>query len=163
MKITVIGELGKDVFVYGETKRMSPEAPVPVFNPLFTDENPGMAGNAVENLKPFDNKNEINFIHQKQPITKTRYVDYKTNHMFIRIDEGENNIDELVLTDDIVDQIKESDAVIISDYNKGFLSYNILKEIAYHSKFIIMDTKKKIGPDILACFNFIKLTLLEVA
>ena len=161
MKITVIGELGKDVFVYGETKRMSPEAPVPVFNPLFTDENPGMAGNAVENLKPFDNKNEINFIHQKQPITKTRYVDYKTNHMFIRIDEGENNIDGLVLTDDIVDQIKESDAVIISDYNKGFLSYNILKEIAYHSKFIIMDTKKKIGPDILACFNFIKLNESE--
>ena len=128
---------------------------------LFTDENPGMAGNAVENLKPFDNKNEINFIHQKQPITKTRYVDYKTNHMFIRIDEGENNIDGLVLTDDIVDQIKESDAVIISDYNKGFLSYNILKEIAYHSKFIIMDTKKKIGPDILACFNFIKLNESE--
>jgi hypothetical protein len=59
MKITVIGEICTDIFVYGETKRLSPEAPVPVFNPLFTDENPGMAGNAVENLKPFDNKNEI--------------------------------------------------------------------------------------------------------
>jgi D-beta-D-heptose 7-phosphate kinase/D-beta-D-heptose 1-phosphate adenosyltransferase len=161
MKITVIGETCRDVFVYGDSKRLSPEAPVPVFNPLFIDENPGMAGNTVENLNPLDNKNEINFIHQNQQITKTRYVDFKTNHMFIRIDEGENNIDELVLTDDIIDQIKESDAIIISDYNKGFLSYNILKEIAYHSRFIIMDTKKKIDYDILSCFNFIKLNESE--
>ena len=52
MKITVIGELCEDIFVYGETKRLSPEAPVPVFNPFYTDKNPGMAGNVVENLKP---------------------------------------------------------------------------------------------------------------
>jgi len=32
-KILVIGELGTDVFVYGEVKRICPEAPVPVLNP----------------------------------------------------------------------------------------------------------------------------------
>ena len=161
MKITVIGETCKDIFIYGESKRLSPEAPIPVFNPLFKDENPGMAGNAVENLNPSNNENEINFIHQNKNITKTRYVDYKSNHMFIRIDEGEENIDELILSDEIIEIIKESDAVIISDYNKGFLSYNILKEIAYHSKFIIMDTKKKIDIDLINCFNFIKLNESE--
>ena len=36
MRITVIGELCKDTFTYGETKRLSPEAPVPVVNPLHT-------------------------------------------------------------------------------------------------------------------------------
>ena len=51
MEITVIGELCRDYFYYGETNRLSPEAPVPVFNPLFHVENPGMAGNVVENLK----------------------------------------------------------------------------------------------------------------
>jgi bifunctional ADP-heptose synthase (sugar kinase/adenylyltransferase) len=161
MKITVIGELCTDVFVYGETKRLSPEAPVPVFNPLFTDENPGMAGNVVENLKPLDLDIEINFIHQTKKITKTRYVDYKSNHMFIRVDDGENQIDELILTDDMISEIKSSDAVIVSDYNKGFLSEKILRFITDYSKFTIMDTKKKITDDILSYFDFVKLNESE--
>lgn len=161
MKITVIGELGRDVFVYGETNRLSPEAPVPVFNPLYTEENPGMAGNVVENLKSMNNSVSINFIHQPELITKTRYVDSKSNHMFIRVDEGETHIQPLVLNDTYIDMIKESDAVIVSDYNKGFLSQEVLKEITYHSHFSIMDTKKKIGNQILSYFNFIKLNESE--
>ena len=161
MKITVIGELCKDVFVYGETKRLSPEAPVPVFNPLHTESNPGMAGNVVENLASINSDVIINFIHQEKEITKTRFVDEKSNHMFIRFDEGEENIEPLVLTDEMIDSIKESDAVIVSDYNKGFLSEKVLKEITYHSHFSIMDTKKKIGADILSCFNFVKLNESE--
>ena len=161
MKITVIGELCTDVFVYGETKRLSPEAPVPVFNPLFIDENPGMAGNVVENLKPLDLDVEINFIHQTKKITKTRYVDYKSNHMFIRVDDGENEIEELVLTDEMISQIKNSDAVIVSDYNKGFLSEKTLRFITDYSKFTIMDTKKKITDDILSYFDFVKLNESE--
>ena len=39
----------------------------------------------------------------------------------------------------IIDQIKESDAVIISDYNKGFLNESILYEITYSR--IIMSLK----------------------
>jgi len=119
MKITVIGETCKDVFVYGDTLRLSPEAPVPVLTPTFTEENPGMAGNVVENLKSMDENLEINFIHQKETIIKTRYVDEKSNHMFIRVDR-ENYVEPLVLSESHVDMIKESDAVIISDYNKGF-------------------------------------------
>jgi D-beta-D-heptose 7-phosphate kinase/D-beta-D-heptose 1-phosphate adenosyltransferase len=161
MKITVIGELCTDVFVYGETKRLSPEAPVPVFNPLFVDENPGMAGNVVENLKPLDLDVDINFIHQTKKITKTRYVDYKSNHMFIRVDDGENQIEELVLTDEMILQIKDSDAVIVSDYNKGFLSEKTLRFITDYSKFSIMDTKKKITDDILSYFDFVKLNESE--
>lgn len=161
MNITVIGELGKDVFVYGESKRLSPEAPVPVFTPFYTEENPGMAGNVVENLKSLDDSLIINFIHQPEIIIKTRYVDDKSNHMFIRVDEGETHIEPLVLNDQCIDMIKESDAVIVSDYNKGFLSKEVLKEITYHSHFSIMDTKKKIDNEILSCFNFVKLNESE--
>ena len=32
--ILIIGDSCKDVFVYGEISRLSPEAPVPVFNPI---------------------------------------------------------------------------------------------------------------------------------
>jgi D-beta-D-heptose 7-phosphate kinase/D-beta-D-heptose 1-phosphate adenosyltransferase len=157
MKITIIGELGRDVFVYGDSNRLSPEAPVPVFNPSYTEENPGMAGNVVENLKSMDSSISINFIHQHELITKTRYVEEKSNHMFLRVDEGEGNLTPLTLDDTYIDMIKESDGVIISDYNKGFLTENVMTEIAYHSRFIVVDTKKQISPDTASKFNFIKL------
>jgi D-beta-D-heptose 7-phosphate kinase/D-beta-D-heptose 1-phosphate adenosyltransferase len=157
MKITVIGETCRDVFVYGESRRLSPEAPVPVFNPAYTEENPGMGGNVVENLKSMDESLSINLIHQSEMIVKTRYVDDKSNHMFMRVDEGEGSIETLILTDNYIDMIKESDAVIISDYNKGFLNEKVLYEIAYHSRFIVMDTKKSISPNLVSNFNFIKL------
>jgi D-beta-D-heptose 7-phosphate kinase/D-beta-D-heptose 1-phosphate adenosyltransferase len=160
MKITVIGELCTDIFVYGETKRLSPEAPVPVFSPLFKEENPGMAGNVVENLKSMDEQLNVNFIHQNENIVKTRYVDEKSNHMFIRVDD-EHNIEPLVLNDSYIDMIKESDAIIVSDYNKGFLSENVLREISYHSRFIVMDTKKKVSEHTVSHFNFIKLNYQE--
>jgi len=160
MEITVIGELCNDVFVYGETKRLSPEAPVPVFNPLHTEINPGMAGNVVENLRALNKDIKINFIHQKSPITKTRYVDDKSNHMFIRVDI-ENDIDELIMTEEVIKTISDSDAVIVSDYHKGFLSEEIVNEICFFSKFAVTDTKKLIGMLSLSCFDFVKLNEVE--
>ena len=161
MEITVIGELCRDYFYYGETNRLSPEAPVPVFNPLFHVENPGMAGNVVENLKSLNENLVINFIHQQQPISKTRYVEHKSNHMFLRVDEGEKSVDGLVLTDEIINKITTSDAVIVSDYHKGFLNDNVIKEICYYSKFSVMDTKKQIDNSVVECFDFIKLNEFE--
>lgn len=161
MKITVIGELCKDVFIYGDSKRLSPEAPVPVFNPKFKIENQGMAGNVVENIKSLSPKTKINFYHQNKEITKTRYVDYKSNHMFLRVDDGEENVDKLILTKNLIDRIQQSDAVILSDYEKGFLTYENIREICSHSKLSIMDTKKKIDSDLIDCFDFIKLNESE--
>ena len=51
MKILVIGESCRDVFIYGACDRLAPEAPVPVFNPLRTVENGGMARNVYKNLE----------------------------------------------------------------------------------------------------------------
>jgi D-beta-D-heptose 7-phosphate kinase/D-beta-D-heptose 1-phosphate adenosyltransferase len=160
MVITVIGELCKDIFIYGETKRLSPEAPVPVFNPIHTETNNGMAGNVVENLKSLNKDLIINFIHQKTPITKTRYVDDKSNHMFLRVDD-ENNIDELVMTDDLIGTITNSDAVIISDYHKGFLTEKVVNEICFFSNFSVTDTKKLMSTSSFSCFDFVKLNESE--
>ena len=33
MKVLIIGDSCKDIFIYGKVKRLTPEAPVPVFNP----------------------------------------------------------------------------------------------------------------------------------
>ena len=43
MRILVVGDSCEDVFVYGKVNRLTPEAPVPVFNPTVTKTNDGMA------------------------------------------------------------------------------------------------------------------------
>jgi len=42
MKIIVIGESCKDIFVYGDCDRLSPEAPVPVMIPKLAKDNLGV-------------------------------------------------------------------------------------------------------------------------
>ena len=42
MKILVIGDNCTDVFIYGRCERLSPEAPIPVFEPSKTITNDGM-------------------------------------------------------------------------------------------------------------------------
>ena len=51
MKMLVVGDSCTDVFVYGDIKRLSPEAPVPVFNPIKEKSNGGMAKNVVNNVE----------------------------------------------------------------------------------------------------------------
>jgi len=161
MTITVIGELCRDVFNYGDASRMCPEAPVPVLVPTYSETNLGMAGNVVRNLESMDKNIKINFFHQTQMIYKTRYVDQKSNQMILRVDEGESNIDPFVLTTEVNKILWKSDAVIISDYDKGFLNETIIHEITKVSKFVIIDSKKILNPIIAGSVTFIKLNESE--
>ena len=82
-RILVVGDSCIDEFTYGEVLRIAPEAPIPVFNPLYTKQNKGMSGNVVENLKSMGNKTII--ITNKEKIIKTRIVDERSNQILIRI------------------------------------------------------------------------------
>jgi len=157
MVITIIGELCLDVFIYGNVKRLCPEAPVPVLTDIYEEKNFGMAGNVAQNLLSYNPSLKIETIHQKNSIKKVRYHDDKTNHMFLRVDDGENEVDTLILTPDTVQTITESDLVIVSDYNKGFLTEEVLIQIGKLSKLSIIDTKKTISKDLINSFTFIKL------
>jgi bifunctional ADP-heptose synthase (sugar kinase/adenylyltransferase) len=161
MKVLVIGETCVDQFVYCEAKRLSPEAPVPVLTPFKSVENPGMAGNTYENVKALAPKAIMASITQKAKITKTRYVEEKSNHMFLRVDEGENFDCKFTWGVFADSTIAEADIVIVSDYNKGFLSNADLKEIARKSKLSILDSKRKLTNDIIEGFTFVKLNELE--
>lgn len=160
MKFLVIGEICKDVFVYGECPKLSPEAPVPVFIPKMKKSNKGMAGNVVRNLKSIDKTFEVEIIHQKDEIVKTRYVEYKSNHMFIRVDE-EDIVDRIQLTDELIEKIKQSDVVIVSDYDKGFLKLEDIQRIGKESKINILDSKKILDENTIDSFCFVKLNLNE--
>jgi bifunctional ADP-heptose synthase (sugar kinase/adenylyltransferase) len=163
MKILVIGEKCSDIFVYGEVDRLSPEAPIPVLVPKNIVTNDGMGKNVVNNLLAITQgeKYEIGFIHQDREIVKTRFVEEKSNHPFLRVDEGEFDVDRFEMTDEIKREIVSSDAVIISDYNKGFLFEEDLIEISKLSKFAVLDTKKKLSKKIINLFDFVKLNEYE--
>ena len=82
--VLLIGDSCTDVWAYGECKRLSPEAPVPVMKYRETKSALGMAANVNENLKSLGIN--VNFLTNKEPITKTRYVDEKSNQQIMRLD-----------------------------------------------------------------------------
>jgi len=159
MKVLVIGEKCFDVFVYGDVNRLSPEAPIPVLIPKNVVTGEGMGKNVVNNLISISKNDyyEIGFVHQKKAIAKTRFVEEKSNYPFLRVDEGEEDIDRIDFSEEVINEILDADAVIVSDYNKGFLEYEDLLKISEHAKFCILDTKKKINEDIIRAYNFVKL------
>jgi D-beta-D-heptose 7-phosphate kinase/D-beta-D-heptose 1-phosphate adenosyltransferase len=160
-KILIIGESCVDQFVYCNTNRLSPEAPVPVLNPVYTTENSGMAGNVYENVCALDLESDITLCYQDEDIIKRRYIDVKSNHMFLRVDTGEDKITEFDYSDNITQQIKEADLVIVSDYNKGFLDNHMLWDIGHLAKISILDTKRKLTQDVANKYSFIKLNETE--
>ena len=152
MKVLVIGDSCRDIFVYGKCERLCPDAPVPVFEPLYTRENLGMAGNVYQNLVSLGVP--CTFISNAANVEKKRMVEEKTNHMFLRIDTGENNIQRI--KDISMDLLKEHTAVVISDYDKGFLEKEDIEFICDNHSLVFIDTKKKLG-DFCRKVSFIKI------
>jgi D-beta-D-heptose 7-phosphate kinase/D-beta-D-heptose 1-phosphate adenosyltransferase len=161
MKILVIGEVCVDNFIYCSTTRLSPEAPVPVLNPIRITTNSGMAGNTMANVRALAPDSNVMHLMQEESITKTRYVEEKSNHMFFRLDEGENDVTPFKWSMAVDIMLGEADIVIVSDYNKGFLGDADLREIARKSKLSILDSKRKLTNDIIKDFTFVKLNESE--
>ncbi len=157
MKIVVIGETCVDKFIYCEINRLSPEAPVPILTPLYTENNAGMSGNTVANIKALSPESQIIHFSNLKQITKTRYVEKKTNHMFLRVDEGDSNIEKFEWSDSYKPFLKEADIVVVSDYDKGYLDNEDLEKIAYYSKISVLDSKRKLTNNLTKHFSFIKL------
>lgn len=149
-KVTVIGDIMLDRFLYGDVERISPEAPVPIFK--FTNEKVmlGGAGNVAANLatlgcKPTflgfvgsDTNGEIVDTLLKKvgshshlcrllnypTIVKTRYI-ANHNHL-LRSDKEEllPYIPELLpkFYKLVKQAVRMTDIVLLSDYNKGVLN-----------------------------------------
>ena len=150
------------MFTYGDVERLSPEAPVPVFKPKEDIKNYGMAGNVFKNIEKLSSNFEITFWTQKEEIIKQRLVDKKTNHMLIRIDSGENQLTSSIdLTQEKKEIIRNFDIVIISDYNKGFLSEEDFVTIGQNAKLLFVDSKRKLSNRIINVCDFIKLNYQE--
>ena len=167
MTILVVGDSCEDVFIYGDITRLTPEAPAPVFNPLRKKTNGGMAKNVANNVEAL--KTTIFTVTNNNNIRKVRFVDDKSNQLVLRVDEHDHcdRIDKETLM-----QIKNNeyhplmsnktsvDAIIISDYCKGFLEEEDIQYICENNKNVFIDTKKELG-DWINSVDYIKINSLE--
>ena len=125
MKVLVVGDSCKDIFRYGKVKRLAPEAPVAVFNPVKEKTNDGMARNVSKNVEALGVS--IHTITNPNSIKKVRYVDDKSNQLVLRVDEHDycDRIDNMILSTiqnnkchiSMTGEV-EVNAIIISDYDK---------------------------------------------
>ena len=157
--ILLLGDSCRDEFVYCDCKRLCPEAPVPVLDKKEISQNNGMAGNVARNLRAFTHNCIFITNKNNREITKTRYVDRKTNHMFIRID---TSISSEKLSNGQLKDLNFNDysAVILSDYDKGFLSREDISYISKKHPLTFLDTKKLLG-DWANNITFIKINRPE--
>jgi D-beta-D-heptose 7-phosphate kinase/D-beta-D-heptose 1-phosphate adenosyltransferase len=162
MKILVIGDSCDDVFVYGVIERMSPEAPVPVLQPTNKTSNGGMSKNVYNNLKALGV--DAFLVTNREEIIKTRYVDAGYNQMVLRVDTNDvcSQIDEALRMNICNNQYqgKTYDAIVISDYCKGFLDESDIESICKSNTNVFLDTKKELG-DWISSASFIKINNIE--
>ena len=149
MKVLIIGDSCKDIFVYGYINRLTPEAPVPVFNPNRELSDVWMAKNVANNVEALGCT--IYTITNPNSIKKVRYVDEKSKQLVLRVDEHDycdrvavelpkGNKCRIGLGGEV-----EVGAIIISDYCKGFLHEDDIEYIAKNNINVFVDTKKKLG------------------
>lgn len=157
-RVLIVGDLMLDEYKFGVSTRLSPEAPVPVVEIEKVSYVPGGAANAAFNVRSLgdetillgivgndDNgkklvsilkKSGINtdgvIIDRKRPTTlKTRIV--SGGQQVVRVDyescEKIPKLGERRIIGYVMKNIKKADIVLISDYNKGVLTSDLVKRI----------------------------------
>jgi len=139
-KVLLIGDSCIDEYVYGTCERLNPEAPVPILRYERKETKMGMAWNVKENLIAFGI--DVYILTNQEKITKTRYIDEKHNHQILRVDD-----EPIIKEMDYELPDCKYDALVISDYNKGFLTKEKISEIvdSFHGP-VFIDTKKNYLP-----------------
>ena len=146
-KVLVIGDVMLDQYYWGETSRISPEAPVPVVNLNNIENRLGGAANVALNIAHtganvkvfgyigedasgnalkkilYDNKIDHNFISGTNPTT-TKLRVMSMGQQLLRIDTeaicSKNVLNELI--ENFEKDIDNAGLVVVSDYSKGVIS-----------------------------------------
>jgi D-beta-D-heptose 7-phosphate kinase/D-beta-D-heptose 1-phosphate adenosyltransferase len=123
-----------------------------VFVPKYDIVKDGMAGNVFKNLEALGCNVSYLF---GETSTKTRLIDTRSKQQIVRIDK---DVESKALTID--SSLTEYDAIVVSDYNKGTVSYELIEELRSNfSGPIFVDTKKTDLARLEGCF--IKINELE--
>jgi len=148
-KILLLGDSCYDYYHYGVVNRISPEAPIPIFDHQYTEKKLGMMSNVLQNFRALglEPDYQTHFFENKN-----RYIDCKSKQQLLRVDQkiDEDGISHVIHQ---LNKYDEYDTIVISDYNKGFVSYNDIKRIRKEfSGPIFIDTKKTDLASIGDCF-----------
>lgn len=164
MKILIIGETCLDHYVYGTCDRVCPEAPAICFKSNGkTSSSLGMASNVMANMLAIDSNIKVDIItNPLEQIIKRRFIDTRYNSIVFRQDidciENKLNIKN--------HKFNTYDAIVISDYNKGFIGYDdyaAIDHLRNKDALVFVDSKKKITSDIYENVDFIKINSHEFA
>ncbi|MEO6727171.1 MAG: D-glycero-beta-D-manno-heptose-7-phosphate kinase [Blastocatellia bacterium] len=175
-RLVVLGDLMLDEFIWGEVRRISPEAPVPVVEVKRESWHLGGAGNVVSNLlalgasamsigiigdddagqllrrkfAEYGAETDGLIVDASRPTTrKTRIVAH--GQQMLRADRESRSpisaeIEEHVFAA-VQSAIPDSDALIISDYDKGLLTPRLLEMVIAsareYGKIVCLDPKIK--------------------
>jgi bifunctional ADP-heptose synthase (sugar kinase/adenylyltransferase) len=151
--ILLIGDACEDTYTYGYVDRISPEAPVPVFEPHSTIHKDGMAGNVCKNLEALGCR--VNFLHGAVS-KKNRLIDHRTKQQILRIDHDAKS--QPITFETAIPPVY--DAVVVSDYNKGTVSYELIEDLVKEVNVpIFVDTKKTDLARLAGCY--VKINALE--
>ena len=162
-RITVVGDLMLDEFVWGKVGRISPEAPVPVVEVTGESFYPGGAANVARNLREFiDQVSVIGMLGKDRSgrqlrelltaqsidtssaiedksfctIVKTRII--ALHQQVVRVDREKIVTPSAAQIAKVVaavrNSIRETDAIIFEDYGKGFVTSELVAEIAQQAR-----------------------------
>ena len=162
-RVTVIGDLMLDEFVWGKVGRISPEAPVPVVEVTGESFYPGGAANVARNLREFiDHVSVIGMLgkdrsgqHLRELLTaqnidtssaldnesfctivKTRII--ALHQQVVRVDREKIVAPSAAQISKVVaavrNSIRETDAIIFEDYGKGFVTSELVAQIAHEAR-----------------------------
>jgi rfaE bifunctional protein kinase chain/domain len=180
-RVLVIGDIILDHYIWGRVSRISPEAPVPVVEVTRESFLLGGAANVVHNIVSLGARASVVgiigedmagealrsmldqkgvdcsglFIENRPTTVKTRVIAH--NQQVVRFDrEDSKYVDGRILKallTHISSALKETDAVIISDYRKGIVTHDLVKGLLMKTKkqglFVAVDPK-------VGHFNFYK-------
>lgn len=157
-RILVIGDLMLDQFVWGDVRRISPEAPVPVVEFARESFMPGGAANVARNLTALsvsaelfgvvghdDTARKLKQLLVEQQVVcdgvigdRSRPTSIKTriiaqHQQMVRVDrESTHGLDKRTLgrlLDLTEERIYQADAVIVGDYGKGVVTQELLDSV----------------------------------
>lgn len=135
LKVILIGDTCVDEYHYGTIDRLSPEAPVPVFVKQREEIKEGMAANVANNLE----KLGVSVVkYLGLPSKKIRMIDVKSQQHVLRVDQDTQS--QSLSTNTKFDF--NVDAIVISDYDKGFVSYELIEQLIKSGLPVFVDTKK---------------------
>ena len=167
--VLVVGDIILDQYIYGETNRISPEAPVPVIRVNEMEERPGGAANVAINISSLGvnvhllgitghddaakRLDEIlvekgvtcHFIYQDSfpTITKQRVLSQHQQLLRLDYEEASNSFDTVEVIEKYIQLLDSVDVVILSDYAKGSLSRveELIKQANNKNVTVLVDPK----------------------